>query len=173
MMPPALFILTLLFNVTITAWPTRIAHGVTESKFPSWAGLFHLEPGRYTFTFSKVRGAYHSQAIRAVFLKSAEEGEKAIDDLRGSADSLFQTTPVVSPGGKGLVVKPGAFLYELRMDLDKGKTEYAFIVSEGASYVLFLETRPESFGTSGSLFSTDEHKEVKPDRVRTWQEDIR
>jgi len=161
------FILWLLLTAGV-AWSMEVDPRETRSPLLSWAGVFQLKPGRYVATFSKVGGKYHSSAIRLVILKSGRSGIDAVEDLQVKAGRLSQTEPIISPGGKGILVRPAEALYQLTLEPEKASTGYGIEIEEVGTYVLFLGMRPELFSPGRYFFTDRENRAVKPDVERTY-----
>ncbi len=120
----------------------------------TWAGAYQLNAGRYRIAFSAHDGRYALPVIHLIILKAAREAGDSIIELQPEAQRLLATNPIVAPGGKGILIRPGNVLYRLPMDSGRAYTEYAIAIERDGLYILFLETNPSTL-SAGRPFMSD------------------
>jgi len=125
-----------------------------------WAGLYHLEPGSYTYTFHEGPDPKMGLAVIA----TEEGGDHGIHHVEETASTLYGNQDAHSPVEDGEILTPSdETLYHLRF-VDSGKTTFTLDVETEGHYVLFGQHVPAEF--DATLTDSDESA-IEPEATET------
>lgn len=150
-------------GITLLQEPEGAEHGHEDGHEGEhafeWAGAFVLEPGEYTWSFSKVGGEYADPAMKMAILSSAASGMEAIEMVEQNGESLLtKASRQVTDGGELM----GGQGYLLNFDNTKEKTSFVVKVATAGTYVFFTEHMPTEFEGDEHFFKNANGDDVEP-----------
>jgi hypothetical protein len=142
------FVMKTISPTALIAVVLLLASGtIALGEEPPLAGTCRLEAGAYTLVIAERVPAL--QPVHLVLMAVEGQGSAATRATETEARELLRTVPVVGPGGKGIVILPGAVHYELHPDPGRDRTEYAVSVSSAGDYLLLVTPMPGIDMTDG------------------------
>mgnify|MGYP006146383321 CR=1 FL=1 len=121
------------------------AHG---AEMWEWAGIWQLEPGRYTWTFEKVNGVYGAQdrKMKVVVLRAFDEGLEEAHEL---AEAILTAGECI----QALDVAPADSCYDIVFDSSAEATVATITIGAAGRFAFFTEHTPSEFN-AGRLLSS-------------------
>jgi ABC-type Zn uptake system ZnuABC Zn-binding protein ZnuA len=125
-----------------------------------WAGWFDLQPGRYTWSFAKVDGAYADPAMTMAILPAAASDKPDIASLTETASPYFAQTPKDHEPGDAMT--PSPVLYRLQFDEASEVTRFEIKIDHAGAYVFFTEHLPFEFEADEHFFKDADGNDIEP-----------
>jgi ABC-type Zn uptake system ZnuABC Zn-binding protein ZnuA len=146
-------------SVTLLKTAEEGGHAHEAEGAFEWAGVFELEKGVYTWSFSKVDGAYADPAIHMVLLKTTSSDSEGIELQEELAITLFSKNAIKKNNGETLNV--GEFNYELTFDDTKDVSTFKIEITEKGQYVIYTEHMPTEFESDEHFFKDVNRNDVE------------
>jgi len=132
-----------------------------KNKPYEWAGVFEVNKGHYTWSFSKVAGNYAHASMKFLMVPIIEDKKDAIGSYEKLAQSLFDAGSTrVGEDGDTLHVSGG--LYTLQFDENKDQTDFNLDIKKDGKYLFFTQYVPMKFEDKEHFFKDNAKYDIEP-----------
>ena len=132
-----------------------------EDKLPyEWAGIFNLEKGTYTWSFSKVDGEYADPAMNMLIIKADKKDDDLIEAYEKKAKDIFTNKKAKTVENNSLLKTSNSF-YTLKFDESKNKTIFKVEIKKDGKYIFFTEHMPIEFEAKEHYFKDSSNKDIE------------
>jgi len=132
-----------------------------EDKLPyEWAGIFNLEKGAYTWSFSKVDGEYADPAMKMLIIKADKKDDDLIESYEKKAKDIFTNKKAKTVENNSLLKTSNSF-YTLKFDESKNKTIFKVEIKKDGKYLFFTEHMPIEFEAKEHYFKDSSNKDIE------------
>jgi zinc transport system substrate-binding protein len=132
-------------------------HGAGHSF--EWAGVFELDEGDYTWTFTKVNGEYADPAMKMVILETDDADAHGITEVEELAEELMATSEEKTSGS---TLVPASMAYQLSFDENADVSSFTVTIEKKGNYVFFTEHMPFEFEADEHFFKDVRRTNVEP-----------
>jgi len=126
-----------------------------------WAGLFTLQKGTYTWSFSKVDAKYADEKMKILILNTKEANSEGIESVEEEAISILKSDKSIAK--KDLdTLTPSKKLYDITFNQDKEMTKVTITIKKDGNYVFFTEHMPFEFEKDEHFFKNLAKNDIEP-----------
>ena len=132
-----------------------------KNKPYEWAGVFEVNKGRYTWSFSKVAGNYAHASMKFLIIPILEDKKDSIESYENLAQKLFDTgTTSVAKDGETLNASGGLYTLQFNENLDQ--TDFDLEMKKDGKYLFFTQYVPMKFEDKQHFFKDNEKHDIEP-----------
>ncbi|WP_108062313.1 metal ABC transporter solute-binding protein, Zn/Mn family [Poseidonibacter lekithochrous] len=135
--------------------------GHHESELPyEWAGVFELQKGTYTWSFSKVEGNYADPRMKMLIIKANKKDDDLIEAYEEQAKNVFANNKTKTATNNSSLETNNSF-YTLSFDESKNKTIFKVQIKQAGKYLFFTEHMPIEFEANEHYFKDSTKKDIE------------
>ena len=135
--------------------------GHDEEGLPyEWAGVFELQKGTYSWSFSKVEGNYADPAMKMLIIKANKKDADLIEAYEEQAKDTFAKSKAKTATNNSSLENINSF-YTLSFDETKNKTVFKIQIKEAGKYLFFTEHMPIEFEADEHYFKDSTKKDIE------------
>jgi len=135
--------------------------GHDEEGLPyEWAGVFELQKGTYSWSFSKVEGNYADPAMKMLIIKANKKDADLIEAYEEQAKNTFAKSKAKTVTNNSSLENINSF-YTLSFDETKNKTVFKIQIKEAGKYLFFTEHMPIEFEADEHYFKDSTKKDIE------------
>lgn len=132
-----------------------------ESELPyEWAGVFELQKGTYTWSFSKVEGNYADPRMKMLIIKTNKKDDDLIEAYENEAKNIFANNKTKTATNNSSLETNNSF-YTLGFDESKNKTVFNIQIKQAGKYLFFTEHMPIEFEANEHYFKDSTKKDIE------------
>lgn len=132
-----------------------------EGELPyEWAGVFELQKGTYTWSFSKVEGKYADPRMKMLIIKANKKYDDLIEAYEEEAKNTFANNKTKTAKNNSSLETNNSF-YTLSFDKSKNKTIFKVQIKQAGIYLFFTEHMPIEFEANEHYFKDSTKKDIE------------
>jgi len=132
------------------------SHENEEEHAFEWAGVFELEAGDYTWSFSKINEEYAEPTMKMVILESED-----IESTEAKAEELLMSETQEWKNNNEILL-PIELNYLLNFDISEEKTYFIVRIPKAGRYAFFTEHIPSEFESEEHFFKDTNKNNIAP-----------